>query len=154
MFPILVIDDDAGDAALAERALRGCKIQNPIQTFLNGEEAVRYFVGGFKTPVLVLLDLVMQPVSGIDVLREVQKRGLTEKTVFVMLSGLADYRILQEGYRHGARTFLVKPLQQEDVLQLINTVPGLAAVRQEGGYAVLPATQLSGREDLVKLAGK
>jgi len=149
MLPILIVDDTAADAALAERNLRHCKILNPIITLHSGEAVLQYFSDEFEMPVLVLLDMIMQPVLGIDVLRVIHKRGLHEEIAFVMLSGLADYRILQEGYQLGARSFLVKPLTQEDILQLLSKLRGLFVIPGDGGYVITLASGLSAAEQKV-----
>jgi len=152
MFPILIVDDAAKDAALAERVLRACKILNPVLTFSTGEEFLRYFTTGSATPVMVLLDMVMKPLSGAEVLQAAEKLGLTGKTAFVMLSRLAEYRLLQEGYQHGARTFLLKPLKQEDVLQLLSKIPSLSVFTKEDGYILAPSTSLPAGQKALRFA--
>src|SRR4051794_12692015 len=120
MYPIIITDDSQDDVTLAERTFRECKILNPVSSFSSGAELLAYFRGDYTVPVLVLLDMVMAPLGGADVLKELRKRGITEESAIVMLSGLPEYKVLQEGYQLGARTFLVKPLKREDILQLLS----------------------------------
>jgi CheY-like chemotaxis protein len=138
MFPILLLDDAAEDRMLAERILRNCKILNPILSFQTGEELLEYFAGDFEPPALVLVDMMMKPMSGNDVLRAIKKLGFIEDLPFVMVSGLADFRTLQEGYQNGARTFIIKPLKQDDILQVLSSVKGLAVHPVEGGNIIAP----------------
>src|SRR5687768_15345784 len=73
MVPIIIVDDSRADADLALRMLQQCKVLNPISCFSSGAECVSYFeqVGSHTAgtlPSLVLLDVSMQPLSGLDVL--------------------------------------------------------------------------------------
>jgi CheY-like chemotaxis protein len=139
MSPILLVDDAGEDRMLAERVLRNCKILNPILCFNNGKELLEYFAGDFQPPALVLVDMMMQPMSGNDVLRAVKERGIMDAMPFVMVSGLADFRTLQEGYQNGARTFIIKPLKQDDILEVLSSVKGLRVHSVEGGHVIAPA---------------
>jgi YesN/AraC family two-component response regulator len=69
-----------------------------------------------------------------------------------MLSGLADYRLLQEGYQHGARTFLLKPLNDNDVLQLLTKISGLSVVTEEDGYIIAPSFSLAAEHKTLRFA--
>ena len=132
MVEILVVDDSAEDWHLAQRVLKQCKILNPIQMLRSGEECIRKLETRELRPesewsrfrFLVLLDLSMSPHNGHWVLREAAKRNLKSKAIFVMLSGIAGIRDVHEGYQLGAKTFLIKPLKAEDILELINALQG------------------------------
>ena len=136
MFPILIVDDTQSDLILAERILRSCKILNPILTFRSGQKLFEYFTGDFAPPALVLTDMLMEPMSGNDVLRAMRTKGLVDSIPFVMVSGLADFKTIQEGYQNGARTFIIKPLKQEDILHLLSKIKGLEIHRTEDGYVI------------------
>lgn len=144
--PVLITDDSREDILLAERTLRECKILNPVRAFSSGTELLNYFSGEFALPVVLLLDMVMTPPNGTEVLKQLRHRGLTKRTVVVMLSGVAEYKVLQEGYQLGARTFLVKPLKCDDLTHLVNNVPGLALQTVEGGYVMTPAASRDQRD--------
>jgi YesN/AraC family two-component response regulator len=70
--------------------------------------------------VLLFLDMRMAPIDGLEVLRTLREENLARDSSIVMLSGLTDFKFVNEGYQLGARTFLVKPLQAEDVLDLLS----------------------------------
>lgn len=136
MFPILLLDDAEGDLILAERLLRNCKIMNPILAFRKGEELLAYFAAEFDPPALILTDMMMEPMSGVDVLAALQRRGLTDAIPVVMVSGLADHKVLQNGYQSGARTFIIKPMNQDDILQVLGKLKGLEIHEIEDGYVI------------------
>lgn len=145
MLPIVIVDDSREDALLAQRVLTQCKVQNPITILGSGEECLDYFKGdglhaARSLPCLLFLDMVMAPVSGLDVLRELSRLPEARGSVLIMLSGLTELRTIHEGYQLGAHTFLVKPLAAEDVIQMLNTIPALTVVKLPSGYEIAPST--------------
>lgn len=145
MLPILIVDDAREDIALATRVLFQCRILNPITTFVNGRECVEFIEGqGQKdqdrAPFLMLLDLAMSPLSGIQILCHLQKLAENSppiaRSVVVMVSGVQDLKLVNEGYRCGATTFLMKPLQIEDVMQMVSAVKTLKLERRPEGNVI------------------
>ena len=127
MLKILIVDDSAEDRALVERVLHQCKVLNPVHSIKSGLECITVLEKALSCPkgqkpdrFLVLLDLVMSPHSGHWVLREAAHRNITDIALFVMLSGIVGIKDVHEGYQLGAKTFLVKPIKPEDVLELFN----------------------------------
>lgn len=123
MLPILIVDDSREDLMLAERVLRSCKVLNPIHSVSSGKECLKFLKdqpGG--DGALVFLDLGMVPVSGLEVMRISGETEFGRRSMFVMLSGISDIKMLREGYQLGARTFLVKPLRPDDVVEFLATV--------------------------------
>lgn len=149
MPPILIVDDSEEDMLLAERVLRQCKIQNPVLKFSTGEELFRYFAPKFEPPVLVLLDMLMPSMDGAALLKEAKKRRLTEDIPFVMLSGLRDLALLKEGYQNGARTFVVKPLGCQDIMEVLGNLKGIGIKAVEGGYMLTAEVALSGTRRII-----
>jgi CheY-like chemotaxis protein len=141
MTPIVIVDDLEADLLLAERVLRQCKILNPIVLIKSGNGCIAYFEGadGYDDrvlPCLLLLDLIM-PTKGVEVLKYLRKRGLAKDSVIVMLSGLQDVKAIHEGYQLGARTFLVKPINREDVVQVLSCLKGVIVKKAAEGYTVM-----------------
>ena len=142
MLPLVIVDDSPEDALLAARVLRQCKILNPITTLPGGSECISFLDGEgvYSTralPCLLLLDLAMAPVSGVDVLRRFTshfQNGLG--SVAVMLSGLQDLNLVNLGYKLGATTFWMKPLRCEDLLDLLNSLRGVAVDKSKNGYTL------------------
>src|SRR5688500_18780390 len=121
MLPIVIVDDSREDALLAQRALHQCKVQNPVIILNSGKACVDFFQGvppytGRFLPCVLLLDMMMSPQSGLDVLRQLQTVPAARGSIFIMISGLAEWRAVNEGYRLGADTFLVKPLTVSDII--------------------------------------
>jgi CheY-like chemotaxis protein len=131
MLQILIVDDSGEDRALAQRVLTQCKILNPIHLIKSATDCITTLKNGIFRPkennsqyFLVLLDLAMSPHNGHWVLREAAARNLMHHVIFVMLSGIAGIRDVHQGYQLGARTFLIKPLKVEDILELLNALKG------------------------------
>jgi CheY-like chemotaxis protein len=129
MFPILIVDDSREDQLLAETVLRQSKILNPVRFMTTGEECVRYFRGDWRSkddeaaePCVLLLDLSMHPIGGIEVLRQIENTPLARQSLKIMLSGINDIKSVRHGYLLGAHTFLVKPLTREDILEFIASI--------------------------------
>ncbi|HEX7862683.1 MAG TPA: response regulator [Verrucomicrobiae bacterium] len=143
MLPLLIVDDAREDALLVQRVLSQCKILNPVLVLNSGDACLDFFeaVGPFterKLPCLVLLDMIMAPLSGLDVLGKLRSHGwLAKGSMVVMLSGLTDIKAIHEGYQLGAKTFLIKPLQAEDVMQMLNSIASLSAVKRPDGYELV-----------------
>jgi len=149
MMPILIVDDSVEDADLAARVLNQCKIQNPITILKTGADCISYFesIGSHQQgtlPCLVLLDLAMGPLSGIEVLRSLRGLKQAEDSIIVMLSGVKDYNVIHQGYQLGATTFLIKPLRVEDVLQMMDAARNLSALRVSEGYVISPTPSPGG----------
>lgn len=129
MFPILIVDDAREDQLLAESVLRHSKILNPVRFMNTGDECIRYFCGKWRSkdgepaePCVLLLDLSMKPIGGIDVLRQIENSPLARESLKIMLSGINDMKSVRLGYLLGAHTFLIKPLTREDILEFISSI--------------------------------
>lgn len=140
MLPVLIVDDAREDALLVQRVLSQCKILNPVVLLNSGDACLDYFEAAKefaerKLPCFVFLDLLMAPTSGLDVLGKLRSDGwLAKGSMVVMLSGLRDLKAIHEGYQLGAKTFLIKPLHAEDVLQMLSAIPTISAVPRPNGY--------------------
>ena len=141
MLPILIVDDSTSDLQLTSYVLDRCKVQNPVIQLKGGQACIDYFHGvnryhDRRVPALVLLDMRMAPISGTDVLREVHAGSSAKGSIFVMLSGLSDMKVIQEGYQLGAVTFLVKPLSAANAVQMLDKIKGIQASWVENGYVL------------------
>ena len=127
---------------MAVRVLKQCKVVNPIIVLTSGQECIDFFegkgeYGNRSLPCLLFLDLSMQPISGVEVLQRLKAHlGSTPNfggSVVIMLPGVQDLKLVNEGYQIGASTFLVKPLRSEDIMQIASAVRGLGVERNEEG---------------------
>jgi response regulator of citrate/malate metabolism len=140
MIDILIVDDARQDALLIERVLRvDCKIQNPITICSGGSDAMTLCkeIHQAGNHSLVLLDLIMAPLSGLDFLRFWRDSSCSKNSTVIMLSGLKDIKAINEGYQLGARTFILKPVTKSDVVQVLNSLNTRLTIEQdEKGYSL------------------
>ena len=140
MLDVIIVDDSKEDALLAQRVLLGeCKIMNPITICTNGKDAIGLCTEFHKAgrPALMLLDLVMAPVSGLEVLRCWRASPYSTRSMVVMVSGLNDLKAINEGYQLGAKTFILKPITKDDMVQVLNSLGDQVAVHKEAqGYSL------------------
>ena len=123
--------------------MRSHNILNPIVRLSTGDACIEYFQNSgtnnesASQPCLLLLDLAMKPTSGLDVLRAIHGTSIARQSLIVMLSGITDLKMLREGYLHGARTFLLKPLSGEAFVDFLASARDKIQMDHlEGGYAL------------------
>jgi CheY-like chemotaxis protein len=114
---ILLVEDSEADAELTIRALRKHKLSNNVIWVKDGAQALEFifcsgaYAGrGNGHPKLILLDIKMPKLDGIEVLRRLKAEQDTRRIPVVMLSSSAENRDLDECYRLGANSYLVKPV--------------------------------------------
>jgi len=124
---ILLVEDNPDDEALTLRSLNKSNVVNEIVTARDGAEALDYLYGtgqfaGRDTsimPELVLLDLKLPKVDGMDVLRHIRKDERTRLLPVVILTSSDEERDLVESYKLGANSYVRKPV---DFTQFANAV--------------------------------
>ena len=124
---ILLVEDSEADAELTRRALDKKGLGGHVTWVKDGEEALeflyrrgRYANTSSPAPKLILLDLKMPKVSGLDVLRRVKSDAGTKAIPVVMLSSSAEESDLQESYELGVNSYVVKPVQFDQFLAQIS----------------------------------
>jgi two-component system response regulator len=111
---ILLVEDNPDDAELAIRALRKSNLANNLLHLQDGEEALAYlFNEKNNKPKLVLLDLKMPKVDGIEVLKKLKGDERTRTIPIVMLTSSKEERDIVETYKLGFKAYIVKPLDFE-----------------------------------------
>ena len=126
---ILLVEDNPEDAEMTMRALRKRNLANHVRWVKDGEEALEYlFCSGQYAgrnpghpPKLVLLDIKMPKVDGIEVLRRVKGSALKTIPIVVMTSS-AEERDVLESYRLGVNSYIVKPVQFEAFLETVSSI--------------------------------
>jgi two-component system response regulator len=126
---ILLVEDNAEDAEMTLRALRKKNLANQVHWVKDGEEALEYlFCSGqyagrnpSHPPKLVLLDIKMPKIDGIEVLRRVKGSELKTIPVVVMTSSNEERDVL-ESYRLGVNSYIVKPVQFEAFLETVASI--------------------------------
>jgi len=123
---ILLAEDNANDVELTLAALRENHVINEIVVVRDGAEALDYLyrrnhfadrVGG--NPALVLLDLKMPKVDGIEVLRRLKANAATSSIPVVVMTSSDEERDVFESYRLGVNSYIVKPLQFDAFIETV-----------------------------------
>jgi len=107
---ILLVEDNPDDERLTLRALRRAKITNPIQVARNGEEALATISASDPLPSVVLLDLKLPKIDGLDVLRRIRTDDRTKLLPVVVLTSSSEERDIVESYNLGANSYVRKPV--------------------------------------------
>jgi two-component system, response regulator len=127
---ILLIEDDEADVELALHALRENRLANHIQVLRDGEEALEYLFGAGsedrrvsgQIPKLILLDLKLPKVDGIEVLRRIKGDTVTKSIPVVILTSSNEERDLVRGYDLGANSYIQKPVDFNRFRELVTQV--------------------------------
>ena len=112
---ILLVEDNQDDEVLALRALVQNKIANQVDVARDGVEALNYLFGEDGTPVnplpqVVLLDLKLPRVDGLEVLRRIRADERTRLLPVVVLTSSSEEQDLVESYSLGANSYIIKPV--------------------------------------------
>ena len=115
---ILLVEDDPRDAELALRALRVAKIANDIIVARDGAEALDFLFGEAShqrpaTPKVILLDLKLPKVDGLEVLKRIKSDPRTKYIPVVVLTSSREQNDIIESYRLGVNSYIVKPVDFE-----------------------------------------
>lgn len=127
---ILLVEDNETDLELTLRALRKVNLANKVLAVRDGAEALDYLfaTGDFSTrdgsvcPRLVLLDLKLPKVDGIDVLRRIKSDPRTALVPVVVLTSSAEERDRLATYQLGANSFIVKPVEFESFTRAVTDI--------------------------------
>ena len=109
---ILLVEDNPDDRDLTIMALNGSNIANQIDIARDGEEALEYFEDQSRPlPVLVLLDLKLPRIMGLDVLRRLRAEERTKLVPIVVLTSSQQESDRYQSYVEGVNAYVVKPVQ-------------------------------------------
>jgi CheY-like chemotaxis protein len=128
---VLIAEDNPDDAKLAQHAVLHLQLENPVHIVNDGHQVMAYLQGEgdyqdrekFPHPALLLLDLRMPQMNGLEVLRRLRGNPQFASVPILVITGYQDVRELSEAYRLGAKSFLTKPISTGD---LRNAIEGLA----------------------------
>ena len=112
---VLLVEDERDDEELTIRELRRANLPNRVDVAHDGQEAIDYLFGTeeeapMPVPSVVLLDLKLPRVSGLDVLKRIRAEARTRRMPVVILSSSTEERDLIDGYDLGANSYVRKPI--------------------------------------------
>ena len=126
---ILLVEDNPTDAELAIRALRKKNLANNLVWVRDGAEALDFVFckGQYQdrakgTPKLILLDLKLPKVDGIEVLRKIKADPESKSVPVVMMTSSQEERDIVDSYELGVNSYIVKPVDFEKFLDMVSQV--------------------------------
>jgi CheY-like chemotaxis protein len=130
MRTILVVEDLDDDVFFLKRALRDARIDHPLQVVVDGQQAVDYLEGNkqyadrekYPMPFLVLLDLKLPYVMGLEVLKWIRQRREFDSVLVVVLTSSQQDSDLTATHRLGGNSYLIKPPTREKLTELIKSL--------------------------------
>jgi len=137
---IVMVEDDEGHARLIEKNVRRAGVNNEIVPFTNGNEALDYILGKDRAGtanqdryLLILLDLNLPDMSGIDILEKVKSNPHSKRLPVVILTTTDDEREIQRCYDLGANVYITKPVDYDSFAHAIRQLGLFFAVMQIPG---------------------
>jgi CheY-like chemotaxis protein len=145
---VLLVEDESTDAFLMQRCLRKAGVVNPIRVVRNGREAMHYLQGSgrfadrnkFPVPCLVLLDLKLPFVMGIDVLKWIRQQPEIAPIVLILTSSAAEADT-SAAYRLGANGYLVKPSRADTLVDMAKAIKDFWLTHNTPPPCLSPAEQ-------------
>ena len=124
---IMLVEDNPDDAALTIRALKKQNIANKLIHLKDGVEALDFIYGKGNyagrniqiTPKVILLDLKMPKVNGMEVLEKLKSDETTKSIPIVMLTSSAEDPDIEKCYQLGANSYIVKPVEFEEFTKAV-----------------------------------
>jgi len=123
--PILLVEDNPMDVELTKRALARHKVANPVVLARDGEEALAYlprWEAGEPLPVVILLDLHLPKVDGLQVLSQIKSHPQFRTIPVVVLTTSSEDRDMQTAYQLGANSYIVKSADFDKFTQVAEQI--------------------------------
>ncbi len=140
---ILLVEDDAADAALTLRALRQRQVGGDrVVHVVDGDEALEFIFAASlygdwegNVPKLILLDLKLHKVSGLEVLRELKTQDRTKVIPVVVLTSSREEISTLESYKLGVNSYVIKPTDAKKFAQVIGDIASYWLTVNQAPYA-------------------
>ncbi|MBN1393393.1 MAG: response regulator [Sedimentisphaerales bacterium] len=121
--PVLLAEDDSVDAMTVKRALKDLNVTSPLVHTLNGEEALKHLKSNDnEKPCVILLDLNMPRMNGIEFLKVVKSDNELRKIPVVVLTTSQESRDKFDTFRLGIAGYIVKPAEYKKFVEAIKTI--------------------------------
>lgn len=129
LIEILLVEDNMNDAELAISALNEYNLANKIEHVQDGPEALDYIFGTGKyagknnpSPKVILLDLKLPKLNGLEVLKELKSNAKTKKIPVIMLTSSKEEPDIDQAYSLGANSYIVKPVEFDKFVEALKNV--------------------------------
>jgi CheY-like chemotaxis protein len=119
--PILFVEDNPVDLDLTKRAFARRKLVNPTQVARDGEEALALIKGweqGAPVPIVILLDLKLPKVNGLEVLRQLKSHPTFHSIPVIALTTSAEDSDVKKAYELGVNSYIVKPVDFDRFIEV------------------------------------
>ena len=123
--PILIVEDNPVDLDLTLRAFSSRKLTNPIQIARDGEEALAYierWEQGEPLPVVILLDLNLPKVNGLEVLQVLKNHPEFKTIPIVILTTSSESSDMKSAYQLGVNSYIIKPVDFEKFIEMAKQI--------------------------------
>lgn len=123
--PILLVEDNPMDVDLTLRAFVKRRLANPVVVARDGEEAVAKmddWQNGEPPPIVILLDLKLPKVDGLEVLRQLKEHERFHSIPVVVLTTSSEDSDIRAAYKLGANSYIVKPVSFENFTQMVEQI--------------------------------
>jgi CheY-like chemotaxis protein len=146
---ILLVEDESSDAALLLRGFEKAKVLNPIIHLTNGDEALGYLAGvrqyadrrKYPLPALILLDLKLPGMTGIQLLQWMRVQGEIKRIPVVVLTSNDEPDTINAAYDLGANSYLVKPGNNAEIARMVEAIQRYWVKLNEPPQLVMRAEQ-------------
>lgn len=137
---ILLVEDNPDDEELTRLALRQCSISNKVVVVRDGVEAIEYLSGsdkftrveGYLLPHLILLDLKLPKMGGLEVLQKLRSNPKTQLIPVVVLTSSSEIEDILTSYRLGANSYIRKPVEFREFAEAVNQMGSYWLVLNQG----------------------
>lgn len=123
--PILLVEDNPLDLDLTIRAFKKRRLVNPIEVARDGEEAVAWiprWEAGEPLPLIILLDLKLPKIDGLEVLRTIKEHPKYNMIPVVVLTSSSEDKDIHKAYRLGANSYIVKPVDFDKFIAVASEI--------------------------------
>lgn len=121
--PILLVEDDIVDIMTVKRAVKELKISNPLHVAENGEEGLAYLEAHKDSlPCIILLDINMPRMNGIEFLRIVKENPVFKLTPVIVVTTSNEDRDRWESFNNSAAGYMIKPVDYRQFVSLMATI--------------------------------
>lgn len=123
--PILLVEDNPMDVDLTRRAFIRHNLANPLEVARDGQEALDFiakWTAGEPVPTVILLDLKLPKISGLEVLRVIRAHPNFGTVPVVILTSSAEDHDIQEAYSLGANSYIVKPVDFDKFIDVARQI--------------------------------